>query len=310
MASKTPFPADAKLTAIAIGYRNAQFIADQVAPRFDVPSEQFKWTEFEAKDVFTIPNTLVGRKGKPNTVEFSAAEKDGSTNDYGLSDEIPQTDIEKAKDNPAFDPEGRATVKLTELVSLDREKRVAGIVMNAASYNHNEVITGTDKWTDPASKPIEQISDAMNSPLVTPNIMVLGRAEALALRKNPQIVRSFNGTTGEDGLVPLSYIRELFELEEVIVGASRYNTANKGQAMNINNLWSGGVSLMYRKQAAQLTDDVTFMLTPSWLGRVAYRKVMEPGELGLRGGVKITVGDSTNELVIANEAGYFLQGVV
>ncbi|QSX32462.1 hypothetical protein JYB87_11860 [Shewanella avicenniae] len=310
MGSKAPFVVDSKLTAIAIGYRNAQFIADMVAPRFDVPSEQFKWTEFDTKDVFTIPNTFVGRKGVPNTVEFSATEKDGSVNDYGLSDVIPQSDIIKARDNPSFDPEGRATVKLTELVALDREKRVASLVMNASTYNHSELITGTDKWTDPASKPIDQITDALNTPMVTPNIMVMGRAEALALRKNPQIIRAYHGNTGEDGLVPLSFIRELFELDEIIVGASRYNTANKGQAMNISNLWSGGVSLIYRKQAAQLTDDVTFMLTPSWQGRIAYRKVIEPGELGIRGGVKITVGDSTNELVIASEAGYFLEGVV
>lgn len=310
MAHKTPFVVDPKLTAIAIGYRNAQFIADLVAPRVQVPTEQFKWTEFESKDVFTIPNTLVGRKGRPNTVEFSATEKDGSVVDYGLSDEIPQSDIDAAQGNPAFDPEGRATTKLTELVGLAREKRVADIVMKAASYVHSESITGTDKWTDTASDPISQITDAINTPMVTPNVMVLGRMEALALRKNPQIVRAYNGTTGSDGLVPMSFIQQLFELDQIIIGASRYNTANKGKDMSLSSLWSGGVALLYRKDAAQLKDDVTFIITPEWQGKVAYRKVMEPGDLGLRGGVKITVGDTVNELVIANEAGYFLEGVI
>lgn len=307
----TPFVPDERLTAIALGFKNAGFIADQVAPRMDTGgTATFKWTEYNAEDTFTIPNTLVGRKGVPNKVEFGATQHDDSVADYGLADDVPYDDVLKAQTHPSYDPEGRAAMKLSELVALDREKRVADVAMNANSYNHSEVISGTDKWTDPASKPITQIVDAINTPLVTPNTLILGKAEAWALRQNPQILKAYHGNTGEDGLVPLDFIRQMFGLERILVGESKYNTARKGQPMSLTQLWSGGAALVYQKPAAQLQDDVTFLLTAEWGGRIANRKVLEPGELGLRGGVRITVGDSVKEVLISKEAGYFLQGVV
>lgn len=306
----TPFVADSRLTAIALGFRNSGFIADEIAPRVDVPTSSFRWSEFSTEDTFNIPNTMVGRKGVPNKVEFTATEKTDSVVDYGLSDDIPQDDIDKAAGHPAIDPEGRAAMKLAELIALDREKRVANAVMNASSYNNKAVITAGDKWTADTSKPIAQISDSLLVPLVRPNTLVLGRAEAMALRRNKQIVRSYNGTTGEDGLVPLEFIRQMFDLERIIVGESRFNAARKGQSMSLTQLWTGGAALLYIKPAAQLQDDVTFMLTAQWQGRIATRNVKKPGQLGLRGGVEIVVGESIKEVLVSKEAGYFLQGVV
>ncbi|MGL4938432.1 hypothetical protein [Shewanella sp.] len=306
-----PFVPDSRLTAIALGFRNAGFIADLVAPRVDVPTASFRWTEYKAEDTFTIPNTLVGRKGIPGKVEFSSSEKTDSVVDYGLSDDIPQEDIDKAAGHPSFyDPEGRAAMKLAELVALDREKRVSSLVMAAGSYDNKEVITGTDKWTDAASKPIEQITDAMASLLVTPNLLVLGKLEALALRRNAQILKAFHGNTSTDGLVPLEFIRELFGLERIMVGESRYNTARNGQPMALSNLWGGGVSLIYTKPAAQLQDDITFLLTAQWQGRVATRNIKPAGQLGLRGGVEVVVGESVKEVLVSKASGYLLQGVV
>ena len=307
----TPFVPDSRLTAIALGFKNAGFIADRVAPRMDTGgTSSFRWTEYNIEDTFTIPKTLVGRKGVPNKVEFGATEHDDSVLDYGLADDVPYDDIMKAQNHPSFDPEGRASMKLSELVALDREKRVANKTMNSASYNHSEIITGTDKWTNAASKPITQLVDAMNTPLVTPNVLILGKAEAWALRQNPQILKAFHGNTGDEGLVPLSFIQQMLELDEIIVGESRYNASRKGQPVTLNHLWTGGASLIYRKAAAQLQDDVTFLLTAEWGGRIANRQVKQAGELGLRGGVTITVGDSVKEVQISKEAGYFLEGVV
>ncbi|QPG06555.1 hypothetical protein IT774_05120 [Salinimonas marina] len=307
----TPFVPESRLTAIAIGVRNSAFIADEVAPRADTGgTAEFKWTEYNPEETFTIPNTLVGRRSRTNDVEFTATQKNDAVEDYGLSDLIPYEDVMKAQNHPAFDPEGMATSKLSELVALDREKRVADRVMSAANYANSEVITAGDKWTASTSKPIAQIVDAMNSMLVTPNIMVLGRAEAWALRQNPQIIKAYNGSLGDEGLVPLNFIRELFGLEKIVVGESKFNAARKGQPMTLTQLWSGGASLIYQKPMAQLRDDLTFMLTAEWGGKVAARQELGAGEVGIRGGVRVTVGDSVKEVLISKEAGFFLQGVV
>jgi len=302
-----PFVADKKLTAIALGYKNEGFIADMVAPRTPVLSETFKWTEYNSDEMLTIPNTMVGRKGRVNQVEFTATEKSDSVLDYGLEDVIPMADVNAAKGHPSINPEGNISLKLSELISLGREKRIANTVMNAANHTHNEVITGTDKWTDPASKPIEQITDAMNTPLVTPNTLVLGVSEALALRRNVQIVKAFHGNDGQEGLVPLSFIEQLFNVK-ILVGVSRHNSQREGQTAVIERLWTGGAALLYIKPAAQLRDDLTYMLTAEYETRVSGS--WEDKNVGLRGGKVVRVGESVKEVLMAKAASYFLQSVI
>ncbi|MDD9330825.1 MAG: capsid protein, partial [Bartonella sp.] len=81
-----PFPIDPTLTAIAIGYRNpaGSLIGDRVLPRVSVLSEVFKYSEFPLAENFTVPELEIGRKGRPNVVEFSAFEREASVKDYGL----------------------------------------------------------------------------------------------------------------------------------------------------------------------------------------------------------------------------------
>jgi hypothetical protein len=301
----TPFKTQQSLTAIALGFRNAGFIADQIAPRVPVASTEFKWTEYNTAEMFTIPNTMVGRKGTPNQVEFTSTEKTDSVVDYGLDDVVPNSDIEAAKNHKAIDPIGSVGAKLTELVALGREKRVADTVMKAANYNHSEVITGTDKWAHEDSKPIAQITEAMNTPMVEPNTMVLSKQKAMELRSNPQMLRAFHGNTGSDGLVPLSFIEELFDVK-IIIGAAKYNAANKGQPMSLMQLYTGGCALIYIKPAAQLKDDVTFLLTAEHGGKVAGTR---DADVGLRGGKQVRIGESLKEVLISKEAGFFLEGI-
>ena len=120
-----PFPTQSELIATTLAYQNRRLIADEVLPRTPVPSREFKWLEMGRDQMFTVPETLVGRKGQPNEVEFGGTEEPGFVRDYGLDDVVPNEDLESA---PAgFDPIGTAVTGITELIALDREKRVAEI---------------------------------------------------------------------------------------------------------------------------------------------------------------------------------------
>ena len=63
-------------------------IADQVLPRLTVTAREFKWDEHAKASMFQAPSTLVGRKGSPNEVEFTAEEKTSSVADYGLEADL------------------------------------------------------------------------------------------------------------------------------------------------------------------------------------------------------------------------------
>ena len=73
---KYPFPVDPELTQIAMAYRNKSMIADSVLPIVPVGKQSFKYSVYAKEERFTVPETLVGRKSRPNQVEFGADEGD------------------------------------------------------------------------------------------------------------------------------------------------------------------------------------------------------------------------------------------
>ncbi len=307
--ANAPFTTNPTLTAIAIAYMNNEFIADRVLPRVPVGSREFKWTKYNKEDRFTIPDTLVGRKGQPNVVEFGGTEDSGFVQDYGLEDHIPQQDLDNATNGyNNFDPRGNAVELLSEIIALDREKRTAEKVQDKSNYAHTETLSGTDQWNDPASKPLIALVDALETPIKRPNIMVTSRKVAISLRRNPTVVKAFNGTLSEDGLVPLSFIRELLEVEEILLGASYFNSARPGQDMALERIWGNHCSLIYRNPQARPNRGVTFGFTAEHGTRVSGTR--QDANIGLRGGEAIRVGESVQELVVCNDVAIHLENVI
>lgn len=301
--SNAPFVTDPIRTAIALAYRNAAFVADQVLPRAVVGAREFKYTKYNKEDRFTIPDTTVGRKGRVNEVEFGGTEAASMVADYGLEDPIPQEDLDAAA-NTGFDVVGNSTELLSDLLMLDREKRVATLVHTKGNYAHSATLSGTDQWSHVDSDPIDKISTVLEIPIMRPNTLVCNGAVALALRKNPNVIKAYNGTTGDKGMVPLQFLEELLELE-IIVGRSRYNSANKGQTMTLSYLWGKHAALIYKNSTATPRRGLTFGLTAEHGSRVAGSQ--QDPNIGLRGGTRHRVGESVKELIVANDVAYFLE---
>jgi len=125
-----PFVVNPVLTGIAIGYSNPDvaLIADAAMPRVEVGGETFKWLEYPLAEAFTVPDTRVGRKGRVGEVEFTATERDGSVESYGLQDFIPASDIDAARAQrenrlSAYDPFAHATAILRTLALITARPR-------------------------------------------------------------------------------------------------------------------------------------------------------------------------------------------
>ncbi|MGS4785904.1 phage capsid protein, partial [Klebsiella pneumoniae] len=81
--------------------------------------------------------------------------------------------------------------------------------------------------------------------IMRPNVAVLGRSTATALRQNPSVVKAYNGTLGEDGLVPLDFLRGLLELDEIVVGSAFVNIARPGQKPVLVRAWANHAAFIY-----------------------------------------------------------------
>ncbi len=307
-----PFPVDPVMTGITIAYKNTTLISDEVMPRINVGTREFKWNEYNKADRFTVPETLVGRKGMPNELEFGYTEQSSFVRDYGLDDVIPNDDITEANAGATnYSPVGHATEVLTDLILLDREKRVADIVFSDTTYatGFKDTLSGTNQWSDyDNSKPREQLLDVLDKPLIRPNILVLGQKTWTVLKQHPQLVSSILGNSGTQGAITRQQLADLLEIEQVIVGQGWVNIAKPNKAAEMVRVWGNHAALLHRNRLANTQRGVTFGFTAQWQGRIA-GQIPEP-KLGLRGGVRVRVGESVKELVVANELGYFFKNAV
>lgn len=308
MGQKTPFIITPELTAIAIAYKNKAMIADKVLPRVPVGTRSFKFIAYPIGESFTVPDTKVGRKSKPNKVEFSATEQTASVDDYALDDDIPNDDILTAPAN--YDPKGNAVMQITNLIELDREVRAANLVFNPANYGSDKkiILSGSSQFSDPTSDPIKIIMDALDAMLMRPNVMTIGRAAFSALIRHPKIVKAILGNAGDSGIARREDIAALFELEEIAVGESFVNTARKGQAVNMQRVWGKHISLIYRDVLANNQSGTTFGFTAQYGDRVGME--LPDADIGMRGGITVRSGESVKELITAPDLGYFIQNVI
>lgn len=305
----SPYPVDAALTAISVGYRNMEYIADQVLPRVPVDKQTFKYMRYPIEEAFTVYDTAVGRKGRPNEINLSAVEDEASTQDHGLEDSVPVTDQDNA--DSRYDPEGRATMKLTDYVALAREVRVSNAVFSAANYAAGQKVTlsGTSQFSDFAnSDPLAVMLAGLDACIVRPNLVTMGQAVWTKVRQHPKVVKAVLGNAGDSGVASRQAVAELLEVEEVLVGRSYLNSAKRGQAASLSRAWGKHIALTYRNRNGGTEGEMSFGITAQWGGRVV-RKEFD-SKIGLRGATRIVVGESVKELIIASGAGYFIENAV
>jgi hypothetical protein len=308
MPDVAPFPTDPVLIAIAIGYRNPSYIADLVLPRVPVGRQEYKYWLYPVEETFAAPDSAVGRRSAPNEIDLTATETSSLTKDYGLDDPIPQTDIDNAPAN--YSPVDRAVRQLTDYILLGREKRVADLVFNAANYpaGHKITLAGGDQFSHADSDPIEVISEALDAPLIRPNTITMGQSVWSKLSRHPKIVKAIHGNEGDTGIVRRQAVAELFEVQAIHVGQHRLNTAKKGQAANLQRVWGKHISLTYIDPNADTNGGVTFGLTAQWGTRLSGQE--RDSKIGLRGGVRVRVGESVDERIVAPMAGYLIENAV
>lgn len=304
--AQAPFVVTPALCAVAVAYKNGAMIADDVLPRVPVGAESFKYMKLPIGEFFSPPDTLVGRKGQPNQVEFTATELTDSTEDHGLDDAVPNKDAMNAAAMPGMpDPKMRAAQGLTELIVLKREVRAANLVFNAANYGAGNKLplVGTSQWSDFAnSNPQADILEAQDAMVMTPNIGVMGRAVWTKVRQHPKICKAIFGNNTDAGVVSRKQFADHFELDDLFVGEGRVNVSRKGQPPVLVRVWGKSCALLHRNMSADTEFGVTFGFTAQFGPRVA-GEIVDP-DIGLRGGVRVRVGESVKELVTANDLGF------
>jgi len=303
------FEVDATLTAIAIAYSNPTYalIADQVLPRAKVPARKFGWQEYDIGKGYAVPDTRVGRRSAPNRVEIEGKKKDSEVEEFGIDIPLDLATIEEAE-KAGYNPRDRATERATNIVMLGREVRVAGLISDPANYPVELVkaLSGASMFTDPTSDPIKEVSDFLDACLVRPNQLTIGQVAWSALRQHPKIVKATNRNSGDAGAAAKEAVAELFEVQKILVGASRVNTTKPGTTPVLERAWGSIIAGQFIDESADTTGGITFGLTAEYGTKVAGTI---QAEMGIRGGELVRSGEEVKELIVANHAGFLLSNV-
>ena len=315
-----PFVQSPALTAVAIGYQNKSLIADLALPKTPVPAEIYKWMYYPTAEMFTVPPTLVGRRGRVERVEFTGQEQSGATKDYGLEDGIPYSDINAASAQRAaklsnYDPEARATQGLTALVELDREVRVARLLQDPNTYapQRRLVLSGNDQFSSPNSDPIGVLKAGFGATLIyRPNTMVMGRDCWSGISSNPKLVNAIRGNVTGSGIITPAEFVALFSgegLKNLYIGESFVNTMKPGQNPTLNRVWGKSIEMYYLdNDLPPEMGGVTFGWTAQFGNRIAGS--WDDRNVGLEGGRVVRTGEKVEERIVAPDVGFIIQNAV
>lgn len=306
----SPFVQTPELLAIAEGYRNNSLIGAEVFPIVQVASDRFRYNKYSVAEDFKVPDTAIGPKGDINDVEATATQEVAATDDHGLLQVIPQRDIDAAATDTNYDPVGRSVQRLTDLVMLRHELIAAQVAFTPANYSsdYKLPLVGNAQWSHADSDPVEDIVEAMEKPLVTPNVLVVGVEVWTKLRRHPKIVSAVLGNSGTSGVVSRAAFAELFELDDVLVGSARVNTSKNPASPTLARAWGKHALLIHRNMNADTQGGVTYGFTARYRGWVA--GTSPNPRRGLHGGTDVVVGHSIKVLQSASAAAYFFENAV
>ncbi|MYE00425.1 MAG: hypothetical protein F4Y03_03985 [Alphaproteobacteria bacterium] len=313
--ASAPFETHARLTQIAMTEKPSDFIAERVMPSISTAFD-FRYSKGITEDQYTVPETRASRAGRLTEVEFGQELDSASCEDRGLLVYVPERDIATARQQQsAWDPMAEASMGLTQLMDLDREVRVAGIVFDADRYptDHKETLSGNGQFSNAASSPLKKIRDAKRQCITVPDTMVFGVEAWDAFCQHGDILQATRmtgaGASDDVGYATEAAVAALFGMR-VVVGRERRQTANRGQASSFSFIWGKHIALVKASRPGGSRSQM-----PSWgfTARAMDRNVMtsmEPSRGVGRGSRVIKVSECTEEVVSWNTAGYFFEDAV
>jgi len=300
-------PVDEDLTPVAITYKEKRGIADDALPYVQVDLPTFKYKKAEIKDAYELPDTNVGRTSSLNSVTSRLKEESAICLDQGLFHPIPEADLSNASAEYRLLYKQNAVNLIMSYIARVREVRVRNILFNTNSYAlaNQEVLSGSDQFSDYTSDALKVILLALDIPLIRPNIMQLGQTNWTTLRLHPD----FSKVTVDGKIRPATKeeVAETLEIDKLLVGEGRINTAQHNLDPVIERLWQNDIALTYIPDFLSQQSTDTFGFTGRYGQNVAGETKVPLGEMGLLGGNKVVAGQIVKEVVVESRYGYYIK---
>jgi hypothetical protein len=257
---------DQHLTQVAINYRPANLIADQIAPIVGVNKESDLFPVFSRAEALATEETLRSRGAEANKITRSVSSLGYLVKNHALQHETYIEDL--ANMDAAYQTElgAGASRYLLDKLGLGWELRILNQVNSAtnvaSTFVPNSSWVGATSPGDPIEQIMKMIEQQQGLTGQRPNSLLFGWRAWLAFRRNPNVRNMILGRDGR-GLVTRQSAQDLFEVDRLLVSEAFFNTANEKQPAVYSSPFHDRVMLYFAPMAAS-RDNPSYMYTFRW----------------------------------------------
>jgi hypothetical protein len=177
-----------------------------------------------------------------------------ATEEFGFEEPVDDRDAKMYDDY--FNAEMISAGLARDTVLREAEKRIAAMIFNTGTWTGASLTTAVGvTWATPATAvPITDVNAAVGKVYdntgMWPNCLIINRKVFRGLRVVTQVKDSIQSsgagfpTRARD--ITVAQLREVFDLDYVLVAGGTKNSANEGQAASPGQIWGGGFAMICR----------------------------------------------------------------
>lgn len=296
---------------------NAGFIANRIAPPFEAAEQAGTLGIIPLKQLRQTPQTGRNSRGDYNRVNFTFSDETYATSEHGL--EMP-IDQRRAKIYRTwFDFEVACTAVTLNMVLRAYEMRIAAMIQNATTFAAQTAAV-TDEWNDwTAATPLTDVQKAKLAMWtvsgIHPNAMQVNKRQFDNLRFCSQVTDKIASSGAGTAIKPADITKQIlascFDLDEIIVADSSKDSANEGQAVDIDQIWSDEYAMLLRVPKTNRIEEPCLARTIHWGadGSVIGGQIEMYYEDQNRGDI-VRVRHETQERIMYTQLGYLLSNII
>ncbi len=301
------------LSNIAVSFKNRAYVADQLLTPVAVPRMLCQYVEWDQGVTFKTPKAEMSQNATANVLDVKGEKKAITLRTRALQALVDELERSQA---PEAQIEAMKTEALQNAILLDREINAAAKITTTGLYvtGNTDDLTGSDQWSDDDSDPVGAVIAAHSALPMDGTVFLCGRDVADRLRVHPAILDALR-LTSSAGRATDEQIARLFNVERMIVGSAKVDTAGEGLAANAELIWQesggGGMALLAyvsTSPPSPLMDQPTFGYIPTLGGGTPTTRVYRSVDptAGTGGGLTRIKAETAYETLISAPSMGFL----
>ena len=243
---------DPVLTQLAVGYRQANFIGEQVMPVVFVDKEGVRVPVF-GKAAFVEYQTERAPHAASNVMTLDSA----TMLPVVLEEHDLAAGVDYRENNESmFDEKAKATRRVTTGIELRQELDIARLLQNKTTYQTGLTtdLSSGKQWSAADSDPLTDIVNAKEKVRAEcgqkPNIMVMGASVMNVLKRHPALVAMLGGGNNLK-MLSIEHLKAIFEVDDIITG----ETVAAPDGKKLVDVWGKFTSLIVRPKAVESGND-------------------------------------------------------